>query len=218
LFLSEFPANACIEVGFFAFMESRVLTPTSDTLLGRLRSEPTDQSAWAEFVRRYGPHIYRWCRQQKLQEADAQDVTQNVLCKLSARLRSFEYDSTRSFRAWLRCVARSALSDFFAEHQRRGGRSLESLTSEEAGDCLVHDLEEEFDRELMDEALARVRHRVAPHRWEAFRLTALEGLSGSEVSARLGMPVATVFTAKSKIQRLLQQEIQRLDNSAVEVP
>jgi RNA polymerase sigma-70 factor (ECF subfamily) len=198
-------------------MKSRAPTATSSTLLGRLRSEPTDQSAWAEFVRRYGPHIYRWCRQQNLQEADAQDVTQNVLLKLAARLRSFEYDAGRSFRGWLRCVVRSALSDFFAEQQFLGGRPSESLNSAEAGDCLVQELEEEFDQELLDEALDRVRHRVAPHRWEAFRLTALEGLSGNEVSARLGMPVATVFTAKSKIQRLVQQEIQRLDHSAAEV-
>ena len=52
---------------------------TRITLLGRLRRDPTNQAAWAEFVDHYGARIYGWCRKWNLQEADAQDVTQNVL-------------------------------------------------------------------------------------------------------------------------------------------
>jgi RNA polymerase sigma-70 factor (ECF subfamily) len=199
-------------------MEDAALSVTSGTLLGKLRSNPTDQSAWAEFVRRYGPRVYRWCRRQKLQEADAQDVTQNVLVKLSARMRSFNYDAGGSFRGWLRRVTQSALSDFFTDQKKPGARPIDTLIDDEACANLVRDLEEEFDRELYNEALARVQLRIAPHRWEAFRLTAIEGLSGNEAAARLGMPVATVFTAKNKIQRLLQQEILRLESSARETP
>jgi WD40 repeat protein len=55
---------------------------TSPTLLGRLRRSPADQAAWAEFVDRYGPRIYAWCRHWGLQEADAQDVAQAVLHRL----------------------------------------------------------------------------------------------------------------------------------------
>ena len=72
---------------------------TSATLLERLRQDAADQDAWAHFVRRYGPQIYRWCRRWGLQEADAQDVTQTVLAKLSQKLRTFSYDPARSFRA-----------------------------------------------------------------------------------------------------------------------
>src|SRR5262245_30445388 len=72
---------------------------TSTTLLRRLQHEPADQEAWAEFVRRYGPQVYRWCRRWRLQEADAEDVTQAVLVRLSARMRTFSYDPVRSFRA-----------------------------------------------------------------------------------------------------------------------
>src|SRR5437762_7758750 len=75
---------------------------TSPTLLGRLRTDPADQAAWGEFVARYGPKIYGWCRQWNLQETDAQDVTQNVLFRLLRRLQAFEYDPARSFRGWLR--------------------------------------------------------------------------------------------------------------------
>src|SRR5437868_2516472 len=77
-------------------------------------------------------------------------------------------------------------------------------------DELVARLEEEYDGELLDEALARVRLKVPPERWEVFRLTALDGLSGAEAAQRLGMKVATVYTTRSKVQKLVQDEVRRL--------
>ena len=50
--------------------------PTSPTLLGRLGCVPTDQAAWGAFAERYGRKIYGWCRHWQVQEADAEDVTQ----------------------------------------------------------------------------------------------------------------------------------------------
>ena len=50
---------------------------TSLTLLGRLRQGATDQAAWDAFVERYGRKIYGWCRHWQLQQADAEDVTQD---------------------------------------------------------------------------------------------------------------------------------------------
>src|SRR5262245_38521038 len=190
--------------------------PTSTTLLGRLRQEPADQAAWVEFVRRYGPHIYRWCRHWRLQEADAEDVTQAVLVRLTERMRTFTYDPARSFRAYLRAVARYAWCDFLEARKQPGAGGggscvLGLLETVEAGDDLEQRLSEEFDQEVLAEAQARVRQRVEPHTWEAFRLTALEGLSGAEAAARLGLKVATAYKAKSKVQQMLHEEVARLD-------
>src|SRR5467141_2571854 len=91
---------------------------TSVTLLCRLRDTPDDAAAWEAFVRRYGPKIYEWCRQWRLQEADAEDVTQNVLLRLAQKLRAFNYDATRSFRGWLRTLTQNALSDFLQAQAR----------------------------------------------------------------------------------------------------
>jgi RNA polymerase sigma-70 factor (ECF subfamily) len=192
-------------------MQAGSATATSTTLLGRLRCQPADQEAWKEFVWRYGPRIFQWCGKWNLQEADAQDVTQNVLLKLSGKMQSFQYDPGRSFRGWLRTLTMHALSDFLQERQRADPEALHSLAAVAARDSLLKDLEEEFDRELLEKAMERVRQRLTPHKWQAFALTALEGLSGSEAAARLGMKVATVFTAKSKVQQLLHKEIQALE-------
>jgi RNA polymerase sigma-70 factor (ECF subfamily) len=188
---------------------------TSATLLGRLRLQPGDPAAWADFVNRYGPRIQQWCRARGLQPADAEDVTQAVLLKLLDKMRTFVYDPAQSFRAWLKTVTHNALSNYLRSGRRQtaaGGDPAAVLETVEARDGLERQLEEEFDRELLEEAMARVRLRVAPARWDAFRLTALEGLSGADAATRLGILVATVYTARSKVQKLLQEEVRKLES------
>lgn len=192
------------------------LPTTQATLLFRLRHDPTDQAGWGEFVERYGRHIYRWCRQWRLQHADAEDVTQIVLVKLSQKLRDFAYDPSRSFRGWLKTVAHHAWLDFEDSRRRRqaapgDSRVRELLLTVAARDDLLQTLEEAFDLELLEAAKMQVRLRVAPHTWEAFRLTALEGLPVAEVAARVGLQVAMVYVAKSKVQKMLQEQIRKLE-------
>jgi RNA polymerase sigma-70 factor (ECF subfamily) len=154
-----------------------------------------------------------------LQEAGALDVTQSVLLTLAARMRDFAYDPQRSFRAWLRTVVRHAWLAFVESRERPGrgsgdSRVLERLRSVPARDDLLGRLDEAFDRELLEEAAARVRLRVEPRTWEAFVLTAEQGLSGAEASARLGMQASQVYVAKRRVQRMLQEEIRKLEDSA----
>jgi DNA-directed RNA polymerase specialized sigma24 family protein len=75
----------------------------------------------------------------------------------------------------------------------------------------VQTLEEEFDREVLDEATVQVRLRVDPKSWQAFQLTAVEGLSGADVGKRLRMQIAAVYKAKSRVQKMLQDEIRKLE-------
>lgn len=197
-------------------MAENPLPTTRVTLLSRLRENPSDQASWDEFVERYGRHIYRWCRQWNLQDADAEDVTQDILMKLTQKLRAFAYDPTRSFRGWLKTIAHHAWRDF--EDGRRHARSAaggsqvqEMMLTLEARDDLVQKLEEAFDLELLEAAKVRVRLRVAPHTWEAFRLVAIEGMPVTEVAEKVHMQTAMVYVAKSKVQKMLQEEIGKLD-------
>ena len=192
---------------------------TSVTLLGRLRARQSDPAAWAEFVGRYQPLLTAWGRRWGLQEADAHDVTQTVLLRLSERIGSFQYDPTRSFRGYVKTLARYAWLDLMDLKRRPGANGsgdtavLQALDHVTARDDLSDRLADEFDRELYERAAAAVRARVEPHTWEAFRLTGLDGLSGAEAAGRLGMEVATVFKAKSKVQKMLKAEIQKLQHA-----
>jgi RNA polymerase sigma factor (sigma-70 family) len=189
---------------------------TRATLLGRLRSAPHDPVAWTEFVEWYGRKVFVWCRAWGLQEADAQDVTQEVFLKLSGRMHDFNYDQQGSFRAWLKTVTQHAWYDYLSKKRKAGEGSgsesaMERLATIEAKDDLTRRLEDAAHQELLKEAAARVRLRVEPRTWDAFHLLAVDGRSGAEAAELLGMKVATVFVARSKVQRMLRDELARLD-------
>ncbi len=201
-------------------MQGEAETRTSVSLLARLRQSPADDSAWEAFVRRYTPVLLQWCRAWHLQDADAEDVTQRVLQQLVRTLRSFDYDPTRSFRGLLKTLTRHAWADLLHGHQRGVAGTGDTavwrvLQSVEARDNLEQRLREEFDRELLEEAMALVRARVEERTWEAFRLLALEGLSGALAAARVGMTVAATFKARSKVQRMLRDEVVRQNGAGV---
>lgn len=200
-------------------MAPHAASQTHVSLLMRLREQPEDAQAWRAFVDRYAPRLYLWCRHWQLQDADARDVTQEVLLKLAGSLRTFTYDAAGSFRAWLKTLARHAWVDFLANRQRKlaqgSGESqvLECLHTVAAGDDLIHRLEQEFDQELLDEAERRVRARVDTTTWQAFHLTAKEQLAGAEAAQRLGLTVAAVFKYKSRVLKMLQAEIRTLEET-----
>lgn len=189
---------------------------TSLTLLGRLRRNPTDEAAWGVFVERYGRKVYAWCRQWRLQESDAEDVTQTVMLVLARQMAAFQYRPSGSFRGWLKTIAHRTWCDYLDARRRAvPGSGADAVLAqvgcdEAAADLLVH-MEEECERELLEEAMDRVRLRVKPSTWEAFRLTAIEGMSGNDVGATLGMNSGAVFVARSRVQQMLQQEVRRLD-------
>src|SRR5262249_16137016 len=138
-----------------------------------------------------------------------------VLLNPAEKMPMFFDARTKSLRAGLTPAPRHAWSDSCSGRKAvvaaGGSQALELLHTVEAREDLVRRLEDEFDRGLLEEAMARVRMRVTPRTWEAFERTALQGQSGAEAAKELGMKVATVFVARSKVQKMLQEETQKLE-------
>jgi RNA polymerase sigma-70 factor (ECF subfamily) len=200
-------------------MAKSVPSATPVSLLSRLCRDPNDPGAWEEFVQHYGPKVLLWCRHWGLQQADAEDVAQEVLLKVAQKMQTFRYDPARSFRAWLKTLAHGAWCDWLERRSRQAqgsgdSRVLELLQTTAARDDLVRKLEEGYDAELLEAAGVRVRLRVGPRSWEAFRLLAFEGKSGAEAAAQLGMTVGAVFMAKSRVQKMLREEILKLEDAS----
>jgi RNA polymerase sigma-70 factor (ECF subfamily) len=131
-------------------------------------------------------------------------------------MRACAYDPAGGrFRAWLKTLAYHALVDFLREQARPGAGSGDSQVEQllgdlEARDDLARRVEEQFDLDLLEEARCRVRQRVGAPTWEAYRLTAEEGVAGAEAAARTGLSVDRVHQAKHRVVRLLQEEVRRL--------
>jgi RNA polymerase sigma factor (sigma-70 family) len=183
---------------------------TRPSLLLRLRDHQ-DAEAWAQFVHLYAPFIYGYLRRRGVQDADAADLTQVCLRQVALHIGSLEYASTSdSFRGWLFTIVRNKLRDFHDKpaHFLQGSgdsavqRLLENQPAAEADESA--DWEREYQCSLFAWAAEQVRATVHESTWEAFRLTAVEGKSGKEVAQRLGMTVAAVYLAKSRIMMRLR--------------
>ena len=190
---------------------------TSTTLMIRIQEDPADQRAWDEFVQRYRPMIHAWCLRSGAQPSDADDIAQEVLIKLLAAIKKFQYDPTRSFRSWLKTVTQHAWSDLARSRRHttdKAGGLIEALAdSHDALADLEKQLEDAFDRELLELAMRRVEKRVKPITWQAFRLTAIENRPGADAAKELQMPVAHVFVAKYRVQKMLEEEVRFLKES-----
>jgi RNA polymerase sigma-70 factor (ECF subfamily) len=189
---------------------------TRPSLLVRLRDD-RDHEAWARFVQVYGPLIYGYARRQGLQDADAADLMQDSLRVVAGAVKGLAYDPHKgSFRAWLFTVVRNQLYRFRSRQDRAGRgtgdsaaheRLQELPAREDSRDCWW---DEEYDRRRFAWAGEQVRGQVQPATWQAFWQTAVEGKSGQEVAAALGMSVAAVYLAKSRVMARLKEQVREL--------
>lgn len=195
---------------------------TRGSLLLRLR-DVGDVDSWNEFVACYAPKIYGWCRGNGLQENDAADATQTVLCKLVQTMRRFDYDPRLGrFRGWLKTVAQHVAQDVRREWGARGRGSgdttsnlkLQALEAPDVWAELAYEIEATHREELLRVASRHVRLRVKHNTWEAYRLTAIEGRAPIEVATELSMTVSDVYVSKSRVLKLLREEVAQLDPEA----
>jgi RNA polymerase sigma factor (sigma-70 family) len=188
---------------------------THPSLLLRIR-DVRDADSWSNFVATYAPLVQGFLRRRGLQDADAADLTQEVLARVATAIKGFEYDPERgSFRGWLFTIVENCLRRFSAQERpgRRGSgdtRVLHALAQHPADD-----LEEEWDRQYQRHLLERAAHEVRGDfqvaTWRAFWGTAVEGRAPQEVAAELGMSIASVYMAKHRITGRLRQHVQYLE-------
>jgi RNA polymerase sigma-70 factor (ECF subfamily) len=182
---------------------------TSVSLLERLR-DPDDQAAWNRLVEVYTPFLYHWARSMQLQEADADDLVQEVFVVLVRRLSHFVYDPQESFRAWLRTVTQNK----WRERQRRAGAQREKdvgvfpdVAGSDVGDKLGAD---EYRQYVVRRALEVMQGEFQEATWKACWETVVAGRPAATVAAELGLTVGAVRAAKFRVLHRLRQEFEGL--------
>lgn len=190
--------------------------PTRVSMFVRLQQN--QEQAWQEFVQQYGPMIAAWCLRHSLDEAEAADVTQTVLLKLIQVMRKSKYDASKgSFRSWLKTVTNNAVRDLMRTWNRPGKgtgdsiahQRLQSLEDPRALEDLNECVDAECRQLMLREAERRVRARVQDFTWQAFEMTAVHRRSPRDVASHLNMQVAEVYVAKSRVIKMLNEEVQR---------
>src|SRR5437879_10561355 len=99
------------------------------SLLVRLR-DARDDGAWLQFVEVYAPLVYGFARKHGMQDADAADLTQEVMRAVAGAISRLEYDPRRgTFRSWLFTVVRNKFRNYLSNKTRKqmtsGGSSVQ---------------------------------------------------------------------------------------------
>jgi RNA polymerase sigma-70 factor (ECF subfamily) len=160
---------------------------TSDlALIERIKQR--DARALGELYDRYATRVYSLALAIAQDEMSAQEIAQDVFLKVWSRPERYTFDDNR-FGAWLLMIARHAAID----HLRREKRRLSDALSIDDGNFpelpdLDHDSNARW-RELQSVMQA------LPHEQRLVIILAFyHGLSQSEISDQLGLPLGTVKT------------------------
>jgi RNA polymerase sigma factor (sigma-70 family) len=193
----------------------RSSTPTrTNTVLLLGVADPSNQAAWQQFDARYRPIVVEFARRFGLQDAEADDVAQDVMLRVVQDFRAGKFDSTRGrLRSWLYTIARSRVFDARRARARRRVTRGDSALSEKLDDATVSRFfDEEWRRELLRTALAELRaaRRVDAPTLRVFEQIVLERRRAADVARELGMTLGAVYVAKHRTLGRLRTILARL--------
>jgi RNA polymerase sigma-70 factor (ECF subfamily) len=187
------------------------VSPTSVSLLDRLRAARPDDPEWRRLQALYEPLIRRWLGRVPGLGDEAADLTQEVFLVMVREIPRFEREREGSFRAWVRGITVNVLRNHRRRQFRKPAIHLEPLDAfsdrlAEPHSELAREWDLDHDRHIFQKLQTIVRAEFAPATWEAFSRFALEGLPASQVAAELGLTVNTVTLAKSRVLKRLREE------------
>jgi RNA polymerase sigma-70 factor, ECF subfamily len=191
------------------------MNETRQSLL--LRARTGEQDAWKDLADLYRPLIIGWLNRQGVPAVDLEDLSQDVLLSVVKNLPTFEHSGNRgAFRAWLRTIVCSRTTDYWraadASAPARGGSGATAALQQIADpdSDLNRQWDEEHDRYVLDCLLDLVEAEFEPATLRAFRRLALDGAKGAEVAGELGLTVAAVYVAKSRVLKRIRREAEGL--------
>lgn len=190
---------------------------TRPSLLVRLR-DLADERAWSEFIDIYGPLVHRFARRRGLQEADAQDLVQEVFCAVARAIERYDPDPDRgSFRGWLFRIARNLSLNLLAAQRRHpqgtGDTDMQRLL-EQSPDPSGKDsalFEAEYRGRLIAWVAERIRSDFSETAWQAFWRSSVEGRPVKEVADSLGISLGTVYQYKSRVVVRIRRELAQFE-------
>jgi len=196
--------------------------PTRASLLTRLK-DWQDNTSWQEFFDTYWKLIYGVARKAGLTDTEAQDVVQETMASVAKHMPTFKYDPTiGSFKAWLLIKTRWCITDQFRKRGRLAAHvplSSDTATGydklqnipDPAGEVLDVLWEAEWKKNLLDAALAKVKRRADPEKFQIFDFYVTKEWPAEKVAKRFGVSIDHVYLAKHRIEKMIGEEVQRLE-------
>jgi RNA polymerase sigma-70 factor (ECF subfamily) len=199
--------------------------PTRRSLLSRLKNWGDDDS-WKRFFDTYWKLIYGAAIKSGLSDAEAQDVVQETVLCVAKNMGDFKYNPTLgSFKGWLLTLTQWRIADQYRKRQphegtpcepERGGSltPLDSLPDESVAK-LEAIWDAEWQKNLMDAALARVKRKVGARQYQIFDLYVVKEWPVEDVVSTLKVSAHQVYQAKTRVSAVLRNELKALETKLV---
>ena len=188
---------------------------TRYSLLSRLH-DWDDQDSWREFFETYWGLIFSIATRSGLNETEAADVVQETVICVARDIQKFKRDRTLgSFRGWLRNIIRWCIADYLKK-QTRGRLHADEAESAATLEELAIDTEAVWDQEwqtqIFEAAVGRVKQKVKAEQYQMFDLYAVQQLPVTEVARRLKVSIGHIYVAKHRIAALIKKEVKLLED------
>ena len=177
-----------------------------------IRIAAGDKDALEAIYERYSSAVYSLARYMLRSEAVAEEATQDVF--LNIWLKAASYSSSRGQpKTWIMSVAHHKVIDVIRSRRRAAAISdpkeyetLDLLPSGEVATDVA--VERNLEAERVREALSK----LPAAQQEVINLAYFNGLSQSEIAARLGQPLGTVKTRARLALQKLREELRQDDD------
>ena len=198
--------------------ERDAFIPTRESLLSRLRNW-SDDASWQDFFQTYWRLIYSTALRAGLTEAEAQDVVQETVIRVSHSIKDFKYNrKAGTFKAWLLQQTRWRIAD---EARKRDPNCVERLPDpsgdegndnfDQLGGMPSRELEQiwdlEWDKNVLEIALERVKKEVYPKHFQIYDLLVMREWPIAKVAETVGISSMRVYVAKHRVAAALRRQI-----------
>jgi RNA polymerase sigma factor (sigma-70 family) len=197
------------------------MIPTRATLLLRLKNWQ-DQSSWQDFFDLYWKLIHRVALKGGLTGAEADEVVQETMIAVAKHMPTFKYDpEIGSFKAWLLNLTRWRIADQI--RRRKDSAELPPPTEETSlGTSMTNELidpasenldalwDAEWEASLLEAAVAKVKRRLEPEKYQIFDFNMNKDWSSEKVAVAFGICVEQVYLAKHRVTAQIKEEVERL--------
>ena len=192
---------------------------TRRSLVERL-GDWNDRKRWQQFFDSYWRLIHRTARKAGLTDAEAQEVVQETLLTVAKKIEQLKYDpALGSFKGWLLQITRWRIVDQFRKRKPDWARGMQrdddddarTGTIERVADPASLDLDavwdEEWRKNRLQAAVARVKRKVDPKQYQVFDCYVFKQWPAQKVAAELRVNLAQVYLIKHRIAALLKKEL-----------
>ena len=186
---------------------------TSKTLLDRIAAG--DEISWDEFYNRYCGIVRDIAKFKGLDEAEAEDICQQVMLQFFKQSKTFKFDpDIARFRTYFGRIINTKIANYYRNQPDVPTEEVEpEPKSGEAEELFLT----EWRKMILKEAERELKNRVAPETFQAYELYAVQNRPVEKVAAYLDCSVNQVYQAKKRCFAMMREILLKMNEQDPEL-